>query len=571
MAYYAQLLAGDNVNSIIRQTILHLQSEFFSMVTGQSSVSASNAFLAACSNFDSLLRSHEDVLEEETRDLLLDFCLPSNAIATHQANLESQKKASMDRFSADIVDILEDKTRRLSLHDPIVSIPAYIEPSARWLKDNLRNPYPSTQLRLDIARTTGTELKDINAWFTDARKRIGWNELRRKHFDNKRARIVEAASLFYSPDKNAVSLYSHIQQEFASIAIRASQLYERFSKSQLSYRLEAAATHYPTPEPSPSLSASTLRSVSPSLSLYESSSPTAGRKRSRSDSPEVSQDEPSRSSKRLRQHSSEPIVVTRELSSPALSIGDETFFTPSASPEPSPARNVAPSLPAQSASSSKRKRCVSEEFHYPSAKRHQPRAQAVSDPLPSTAIPLDPIDFSLEDFFSPIAPVVSTQLPDSGVPLEISFGSLCDPFQYTAAPAPSISQAPPANVPLAAPMDATLGDFGDFSSFHYTAAPLNSSFAFLNAPSGQFTLAQNELSFPADFSAFDQNLFANIDFSQVDNSIPGPSATHQPYVQTQPLQHTESTLSVDEARAALDEAARLEAQARALRARVQGC
>nr|AAB22022.1 A42 mating-type factor beta 4-1 gene product [Coprinus cinereus, Peptide Partial, 44 aa] [Coprinopsis cinerea] len=44
-----------------------------------------------------------------------------------------------------------------------------------WLKDNWYNPYPSPQVRSSIAKQTGASRKDIDAWFIDARKRIGWN------------------------------------------------------------------------------------------------------------------------------------------------------------------------------------------------------------------------------------------------------------------------------------------------------------------------------------------------------------------------------------------------------------
>ncbi|KAF8973536.1 hypothetical protein BDZ97DRAFT_375731 [Flammula alnicola] len=38
-------------------------------------------------------------------------------------------------------------------------------------------------------------MKDIDAWFTDIRKRIGWNELRTTHFAT-RSELIAAATLF---------------------------------------------------------------------------------------------------------------------------------------------------------------------------------------------------------------------------------------------------------------------------------------------------------------------------------------------------------------------------------------
>ncbi|KIK70726.1 hypothetical protein GYMLUDRAFT_148506, partial [Collybiopsis luxurians FD-317 M1] len=54
------------------------------------------------------------------------------------------------------------------------SLPAYIPPSYAWFLDNLHNPYPPQQIRQEIASSTNCEQRLIDAWFVDARRRIGW-------------------------------------------------------------------------------------------------------------------------------------------------------------------------------------------------------------------------------------------------------------------------------------------------------------------------------------------------------------------------------------------------------------
>ena len=73
----------------------------------------------------------------------------------------------------------------------------YIKSAYEWLLSNLHNPYPSVETREVMARESGSPRKDIDSWFIDVRKRIGWNKLRLKHYSNKRSKIVEAATRFF--------------------------------------------------------------------------------------------------------------------------------------------------------------------------------------------------------------------------------------------------------------------------------------------------------------------------------------------------------------------------------------
>ncbi|KAJ3993248.1 hypothetical protein F5050DRAFT_1847670 [Lentinula boryana] len=60
---------------------------------------------------------------------------------------------------------------------PSPTLPSYIPPSYAWLLSNLHNPYPTPQTRDEIASSTNTERRLIDAWFVDVRRRIGWTRL----------------------------------------------------------------------------------------------------------------------------------------------------------------------------------------------------------------------------------------------------------------------------------------------------------------------------------------------------------------------------------------------------------
>ncbi|TFK30893.1 mating-type protein [Coprinopsis marcescibilis] len=445
--------ASDNLDMAARRSLESLRKDFFSLLRGESS--AFGTFLSACSNLDTLIQSRPDSLKEDTIDALHELTLPISAVAPKLASLDAQKHAATNKFAADMMSILEDKTDKIKLSDDAASPPAYIQPSARWLKENLSNPYPSSQTRSEIARQTGTARKDVDAWFIDARKRIGWNDLRRKHFDNKRANIVEAASIFFT-DKNDTSvegsnsLSTAIELEFADVQARATSLYDKhFSKSGLAKKLDGAVIDmtpslkeqlqaerehlkrerktkkpryaYPTPERSPECFPETLSSPSPSSSVIDLTAPEQmpTRRKRRCSSPSIVEDAESsqRPSKRKRAQSPvrecSPLVG---LPSPTLSI-QEHFSETTKSP------GTAPALPTLT----KRKRRLSDGFQYPTAKRPNLRPQAVSDPLPHMSF--EELDKLLLQFQSEHSSVlmpspVSVDAPDPSTPLDIQLSNL---------------------------------------------------------------------------------------------------------------------------------------------------
>ena len=133
--------------------------------------------------------------------------------------------------------------------------PPYIQPAYVWLLKNLHNPYPSKQTRAMLSSQTSTPQKDVDSWFTDVRKRIGWNALRNEHFSTRKD-MIAAATRFFKPssmqlDTSTEPEYTaHFDQEFALLEDHAKNLYSRkFSTSTLAERLDAAQDIMPEINP----------------------------------------------------------------------------------------------------------------------------------------------------------------------------------------------------------------------------------------------------------------------------------------------------------------------------------
>ncbi|KII94098.1 hypothetical protein PLICRDRAFT_132520 [Plicaturopsis crispa FD-325 SS-3] len=117
--------------------------------------------------------------------------------------------------------------------------PPYIASAYKWLVKNLHNPYPTTELKEKIARSSGSSLKTINAWFTSVRRRIGWTKILRKHFNNCRHDMLTAAYSYLVEDLSSQSSNKLIECEFVQMKLNAEALYApQFKKSELAGTLD---------------------------------------------------------------------------------------------------------------------------------------------------------------------------------------------------------------------------------------------------------------------------------------------------------------------------------------------
>ena len=263
--------SDEDVDRTVMSTLQALKDDFF--ISLQQGASALNTFLVSWDCFDQTLRSCRDRLQSNTLDVVFSFASAVAMITSNMLDLQNTSENICQRFSDDVTKILDEGLGKLTIvegpphvHSKLVSasydflsymnskasegtsLPLYIESSCKWLLNNLGNPYPSKELRCAMAQKANCSLRDIDGWFIDARRRLGWNTLRKKRFCNKRTDIVEAATRFFIKSDPSRPLDPTIELEFASIESRAKDLYStRFTESALASKLDTAVKDM-TPE-----------------------------------------------------------------------------------------------------------------------------------------------------------------------------------------------------------------------------------------------------------------------------------------------------------------------------------
>nr|AAZ20160.1 homeodomain mating-type protein [Coprinellus disseminatus] len=415
------------------------RTQFFSSL--QRGQGALASFLSTWQAFELMFRGRSDHLHVQTLEKVYSF---SSMVASVIEGV-SETLSLNDRLCSDVSNVL-DEPDIASGDGP--SLAPYMKLASQWLVANIHNPYPSRDVRSSMAAQTNSSKKDIDSWFLDARKRIGWNDMRRKHFGNKQIDIVNAAKRFFLDIDPSHPLPQVVESEFAGIQLRALELHSaKFEESPLATRLDMsiidmsnslkasaaankprevrtpplakAARSYPSPQPSPG--GPSLLSPSPTLSFLEL--PLASSKRGSSVLSDL-KDEQERPSKRLRlppvdsscsastepqrQLSTSPILPETSLPSPVTSAFDETELRPP------------PHCPAPT--DLKRKRRLSDTQGLPSPKRTStsPRPHADSNPLPVAHATTEEFDWTqIQDFFT-LPPPVSVFSTDIAEPVDVS-------------------------------------------------------------------------------------------------------------------------------------------------------
>nr|BDD37069.1 homeodoamin [Rhizopogon roseolus] len=122
---------------------------------------------------------------------------------------------------------------------PESSLPPFIEPAYKWLLANIHNPYPSSDTKTNIARSSGCSMNSVSAWFISARRRIGWTTICRKYFNNRRADTLDAAHRALVKEDPARVLPFTVFHDFIQMKANAQDLYaSTFTKSALAGDLD---------------------------------------------------------------------------------------------------------------------------------------------------------------------------------------------------------------------------------------------------------------------------------------------------------------------------------------------
>ena len=186
-----------------------------------------------------------DELQDATVQLAHSVASRVHLLSGYMLSLQDSLTAEFEKGLNDLFVAMSLNEQSTDLPCPSIprstsSLPLYVKPAYAWLMKNLHNPYPPKHIKATISRESGCNVKDIDNWFINVRRRIGWNKLRRDHFANKRQEILSAAACFFGKAGGSQTLDSHLEMEFASIQNNAVNLYnDKFTGRHYSPRPES--------------------------------------------------------------------------------------------------------------------------------------------------------------------------------------------------------------------------------------------------------------------------------------------------------------------------------------------
>lgn len=105
------------------------------------------------------------------------------------------------------------------------SSPSFISSAHEWLLDNLHNPYPTAEVKAQLAIASSCQVSSINTWFINARRRIGWTTLCRENFSNCRADMIDAAYHALVEEDPQRTLSPELRHSFVAMKVAAESIY----------------------------------------------------------------------------------------------------------------------------------------------------------------------------------------------------------------------------------------------------------------------------------------------------------------------------------------------------------
>ncbi|KAF7436535.1 hypothetical protein PC9H_003368 [Pleurotus ostreatus] len=235
----------------IRNRLLHAEEPLLhSIIEG---VPALERFKDSWSTLLDSLKTQE--LDEDTSALAHATASRIEVLASAFLKVETESNSFQSSFLSDLDGLFAQmslSSHRASpseappLEPTSTSSPPHIAPAYKWLLKNICNPYPTKETKELISRATGTSLQNIDAWFLNARRRIGWTSISKKYFSGSKVDTVAAAFRALSDDpKLPISneerrpLPANIRMAFVEMENAAKELYlEKYTKSELAGTLD---------------------------------------------------------------------------------------------------------------------------------------------------------------------------------------------------------------------------------------------------------------------------------------------------------------------------------------------
>ncbi|KAF8898999.1 hypothetical protein BD779DRAFT_1486558 [Infundibulicybe gibba] len=395
------------------------------------------------------------LIEEATMSLAHSIAEGVQIIADQFVDMQKQT----DSLTAQLLDEVDSLFSQISLEEsngnyrpvstsgPLHTSPSYLGLSRQWLLHNLHNPYPSKEIRSQISCKTGHMRKDIDAWFVEARKRIGWTSLRKTHFNNKRADIIDAATRFFVQSDPKRPLLPGLDVAFANIQGTAFELYSsRSSEKSLASGLGAVVVDM-TPQLKPPAARRKIDIQQKKINLHMSSTPRAVSQHPSNPPPDLPVVGPGGRGISAQFAAEQPQELTSfrneiDIAEPGRSPGKPIPQSPAVQLEHKGLSGLETVQPhASTMKFTKRKRCLSESDTSPQPKRpcnHPtgPRSRITSSPFP---FPIMNAEAAVDEWLQLGGagidiPNAVTEPPDSSEPLEISlfdFSTMLPEYTYT--------------------------------------------------------------------------------------------------------------------------------------------
>lgn len=97
----------------------------------------------------------------------------------------------------------------------------------RWLRKNLHNPYPTAETKRRIAEKFSVSPKVVSGWFSQARRRMGWNTILKGRFRGNRQLCVDYANRVFIDGSGPSNCDDEIINDFFSMKSKLEQLQDR--------------------------------------------------------------------------------------------------------------------------------------------------------------------------------------------------------------------------------------------------------------------------------------------------------------------------------------------------------
>lgn len=238
------------MDPIIQERLAQAEDRFLSALTGGEDDLASyhNDWSSLEVDFSAAIRHGN--LSEETTTVAHAVASRVGAIADCLLKLEELQQNWKTQMHEDMELILLDVDsshfrsgdRTLSSH---VSSPhstsdsSFIPLAYDWLLANLHNPYPPPDLKKTLVQRSGCTASSLNAWFVGVRRRIGWTDICREYFNNRRTDTVDAAYRALVKEDPNRRVNPELIQLFVAMKVKAEGLYSAiFKKSALANALD---------------------------------------------------------------------------------------------------------------------------------------------------------------------------------------------------------------------------------------------------------------------------------------------------------------------------------------------